>query len=236
MVSADVIIVDVIVLHGGVAHRAVGPVVVNACGRVLVRGAAVQAEPLHPLMPPSQAAGEGIVSVENQLRLRVDRRNKGIVNPLRVAVASQLVPIEVRDHELRGVEILEAAGGVPLVGLNEEHVRLDLPPQRGVGQHQGRDALNLVGALFIVDHALAVRPQNRGNHLHRGGLAVGAGDGDHPGWQRHPAQNIRAELQGVFPRQAATLAHQLACKPQQLARHNGQKHSHKVSSPETAVS
>ena len=111
-----------------------------------------------------------------------------------MAVAGELVPVEVGDDELRGVEELEAELGVPLVTLQQQHVGLDLPAEGGVGQHQGGDALDLVGALLVVDHIFSICPEDGGDHLHRGGLAVGAGDGDDVGRQLHPAQDVRADF------------------------------------------
>ena len=119
------------------------------------------------------------------------------------------------------MEELEGAGGVALVGFNQEHVGLDLAPQGGVGQHQGGDALDLVGALLVVDNGFPVRPEDGGDHLHRGGLAVGAGDGDDVLWQLHPSENIRADLQGEFPRHGAALADELPHGPAQLADDDG---------------
>ena len=176
--GADVVVVDVVVFHGGMAHRAVGPVVVDAGGGVRVGGAAVQAEPAHLLMAPGKAAGQGIVGIEEQLRLRVDGRQDGVVHPLRVAVPGQLVPVEIGDDELRGVEVPEALSGIPLIGLDQQHVRPHPAGEVRVGQHQGGDALDLVGALLVVDHGLPRGPEDGGDHLHRGGLAVGAGDGE----------------------------------------------------------
>ena len=221
MVSADVIIVDVIVLHGGVAHRAVGPVVVNACGRVLVRGAAVQAEPLHPVPSPGKAAGQGIVGVQDQLRLRMEGRENGVIHPLRMAVPGQLVPVEIGDNKLRGMEILEAVGSVPLVAFQQQHIGLDPAAQRSVGQNQGGNTLHLIGALGIIDDVPALRSQHRGDHLYSGGLAVGAGDSDDVGRQRHPFQNIRAYLQGKLAGHGTALADELSHKAAQLADHNG---------------
>ena len=75
-----------------------------------------------------------------------------------MAVAGELVPIEVGDDELCGVEELEAEFGVPLVALQQQHVGLDLAAEGGVGQHQGGNALDLVGTLLVVDDVLAVGP------------------------------------------------------------------------------
>ena len=189
-------------------------------GGLRIRGTAVQPEPLHFFMADGKAAGQGIVGVQDQLRLRVEGRENGVVHPLRMAVAGQLVPVQVGDDKFRGVEILEAVGSVPLVAFQQQHVRVDLPPQGGVGQDQCGDALYLIGAFGVVNDVLPLPPQHRGDHLHRGGLAVGAGDGDDVGGQLHPPQNIRADFQGELAGHRAALAHQLAYKSAQLADHD----------------
>ncbi|CAN4071898.1 preprotein translocase subunit YajC, partial [Dysosmobacter welbionis] len=78
--SADVVVVDVVIFHGGMAHRTAGPVVVHAGGGRGVGGAAVQAEPLHPVPSPGKAAGQGIVGVQDQLRLRMEGRENGVIH------------------------------------------------------------------------------------------------------------------------------------------------------------
>ena len=196
---------------------------VCAGGGVRVGGAAVQAEPRHLLVPPGEAAGQGIVGVQDQLRLRVESRENGVVHPLRVAVPGQLIPVQVGDDELRGVEVPEALGGIPLVGLDQQHVRPHPAGEGRVGQDQRGDALDLVGALLVVDHGLAARPEDGGDHLHRGGLSVGAGDGDDMLGQLDTGQNVRADLQGEFAGHGAALAHQLAHGTAEFTYQDGEK-------------
>lgn len=219
-VSANVVIVDVVVFHGRVAHRAVSAVVVHAGGGLRVRGAMVQAKPLHLFMADDKAAGQGIVAVQDQLRIGVDGGENGVKHAFRVAVPGQLVPVQVGDDKFRGVEILEAVGSVPLVAFQQQYVGVDFAAKGGVGQDQCGDALHLVGALGVVDHILALGTQDGGDHLHGGGLAVGAGDGDDVGRQLHPLQNVGADLQGELAGHRAALAHQLAYKSAQLADHD----------------
>ena len=138
-----------------------------------------------------------------------------------MAVPGELVPVEVGDDKLCGVKILEAVGGIALVAFQQQHIGLDPAAQRGVGQNQGGNALHLIGALGIIDDVPALRPQHRGDHLHSGGLAVGAGDSDDVGRQRHPFQNIRAYLQGKLAGHGTALADELSHKAAQLADHNG---------------
>ena len=171
-------------------------------------------------MADDKAAGQGIVAVQDQLRIGVDGGENGVKHAFRVAVPGQLVPVQVGDDKFRGVEILEAVGSVPLVAFQQQHICVDLPPQGGVGQDQGGDALHLIGAFGVVDHVLPLPPQHRGDHLHSGGLAVGAGDGDDVGRQLHPLQNVGADLQGELAGHRAALAHQLAYKSAQLADHD----------------
>ena len=137
-----------------------------------------------------------------------------------VTVPGELVPVQVGDDKFRGVEILEAVGGVPLVAFQKQHVGIDPAAQGSVGQDQGGNALHLVGALGVVDHVFALGTQDGGDHLHGGGLAVGAGDGDDVGRQLYPSQNVGADLQGELAGHRAALAHQLAYKSAQLADHD----------------
>ena len=220
-VGADVVVVDVVILHGGVAHGAVGTVVVDPGGGVRVRGAAVQAEPLYLLMAHGKTAGQGIVAVQNQLCVRVNGRKNGVKYAFRVAVPGQLIPIQIGDDELRGVEVLEAVGGVPLVAFQQQHVGVDFAAKGGVGQDQGGNALHLVGALGVVDHVFPLGAQHRGDHLHGGCFAVGAGDSDDVGRQLYPLQNVGADFQGKLAGHGAALAHELAHEAAQLTDHDG---------------
>ena len=219
-VRADVVVVDVLIFHGRVAHWAVGPVMIDPGGGLRIRGTAVQPEPLHFFMTDGKAAGQGIVAVQDQLRIGVDGGENGVKHAFRMAVPGQLVPVQVGDDELRGVEVLEAVGGIPLVAFQQQHVGVDFAAKGGVGQNQGGNALHLVGALGVVDHVFALGTQDGGDHLHGGGLAVGAGDGDDVGRQLHPLQNVGADLQGKLAGHGAALADELAHEAAQLADHD----------------
>ena len=177
-------------------------------------------------MADDKAAGQGIVAVQDQLRIGVDGGENGVKHAFRVAVPGQLVPVQVGDDKFRGVEILEAVGSVPLVAFQQQYVGVDFAAKGGVGQDQCGDALHLVGALGVVDHILALGTQDGGDHLHGGGLAVGAGDGDDVGGQLYPPQYVGAQFESKLAGQAAAPAQQLACEAQQLAHHNGQHSSH----------
>ena len=189
-------------------------------GGLRVRGTMVQAKPLHLFVTDGKAAGQGIVAVQDQLRIGVDGGEDRVKHAFGVTVPGQLVPVQVGDDKFRGVEILEAVGSVPLVAFQQQYVGVDFAAKGGVGQDQCGDALHLVGALGVVDHILALGTQDGGDHLHGGGLAVGAGDGDDVGRQLHPLQNVGADLQGELAGHRAALAHQLAYKPAQLADHD----------------
>ena len=123
------VIVDVVVFHGGVAHRAVSAVVVHAGGGLRVRGAMIQAKPLHLFVADGKAAGQGIVAVQDQLRIGVDGGEDRVKHAFGVTVPGQLVPVQVGDDELRGVEVLEAVGGIPLVAFQKQHVGVDFAAQ-----------------------------------------------------------------------------------------------------------
>ncbi len=59
------VVVDKVILHGGLAHRAIGAIVIDAGGGVSgSKGAVVQAEPFHLFMAPGKAGWKGIVGVE----------------------------------------------------------------------------------------------------------------------------------------------------------------------------
>ena len=228
VVVADVGVVVAGVLHLPLAHRAPLPVVVHAVVLLGAHRRLLHAEPLHLLMVPGKAGYQRVVSVEDQGGIRVDGGQDGVIDPLGVAVPGELVPVEVGDDKVGGVEIAEGVFGVALVALQQEHVPPHFAQKGAVGQNQGGDPLDLVGALLVVDHFLPRGGEDGGGHLHGGGLAVAPGDGDHIGGQGDPAQDIRAELQGVFSGKAAPLPHQLAHKANQLTDQNGQNFSHGV--------
>ena len=116
-VGADVVVVDVVVGHGGVAEGAVGPVVIDPRGGVRGEGRPVHAEPDGLFVSLGEAGGEGIIGVQDQLRLRMDGGQNRLIDALRMAVAGELVPVEVGDDELRGMEGAEGVAGVALVTL-----------------------------------------------------------------------------------------------------------------------
>ena len=221
----DVGVVVTGVLHPAPAHRAPRAVVVHAPVLPGAHRAPVQPEPLHPrrIVIPGKAGHQGVVGVEYEGSLREDGGLDGVIHPLRMPVPGELIPVQVGDDEVGGVEPPEGELGVPLVALQQEHVPPHPAPQGAAGQNQGGHPLDLVGALLVVHHLPPVLFQDLRNHLHGGGLAVGPGDGDDMGGQPHPAQHVGAQLQGVLPRQGAALAHQPPHKPQDLAHHNGQK-------------
>ena len=227
---ADVVVVADVVDHPAPAHGAPGPVVVDAGGAVAAGG--VQTEPLHLLRVVAQAefGHQRIVGVEHQGGVRMDSGEDGAVDPLGMAVAGELVPVQVGDDEVGGVEPPKGVTGVALVALQQQHVSPHAARQGAVGQDQGGHALDLVGALGVVDHLPAAGAEDGGDHLHGGGLAVAAGDGDDVGGQLHPAQHVGAELQSVLAGEAAALAHQLADETQQSAYDDGEKTSHRVCS------
>ena len=126
VVVADMVVVVAGVDHAAPAHRAPGPVVVDTPGRVGADGAALQAEPLHLLgiVALGEPGHQGIVGVEDQGGLRVDGGQDGGKHPLRVAVAGQLIPVEVGDDKVGGVEVAEAEAGVALIALQQQYVSL----------------------------------------------------------------------------------------------------------------
>ena len=180
----------------------------------------VQAKPLHLFVTDGKTAGQGIVAVQDQLRIGVNGGEDRVKHAFGVTVPGELVPVQVGDDKFRGVEVLEAVGGVPLVAFQKQYVGVDFAAQGGVGQNQGGDALHLVGALGVVDHILALGTQDGGDHLHSGGLSVGTSDGDDMGRQLHPLQNVGADLQGKLAGHGAALADELAHETAQLADHD----------------
>ena len=133
-----------------------------------------------------------------------------------MAVAGELVPVEVGNDKVGGVEPLEAVAGVALVALQQQYVAAHLSAQSAVGEDKGGDALDLVGALGVDDNLFPRGAEDGGDHLHGGGFAVGAGDGDDLFGQLHPAQNVGTDLEGILSGQAAALAHQFAHKAEKF--------------------
>ena len=108
-------------------------------------------------------------------------------------------------------------------------VRLHSSAEGRVVQHKGGHALDLVGAFLVPRHGFAVLGQNVGNHLHGGGLAVAARDGDHIARQLYAAENVGTKPERHLSGLAAALAYQLTRKAQQLADKNGKKFFHRCS-------
>ena len=156
--SADVVVVDVVIFHGGMAHRAAGPVVVHAGGGTRCRRGSGPGRTTSPCPVPGQSSWTGIVGVQDQLRLRMEGRENGVIHPLRMAVPGQLVPVEIGDDELRGVEVPEALGAY----RSSDSISSTSGPhparERRVGQHQRGDALDLVGAPLHCRPRFCPRP------------------------------------------------------------------------------
>ena len=151
----------------------------------------------------------------------MDDRKNGFKDPFGVTVAGQLVAVQVGDDEMGRVKPFEGVFGIALIALQQQHVPLHLALEVAAGQQQGGHALDLVGALLVVDDLPPVGLQNGGDHLHGGGLSVGAGHGNDPLRQLHPAQHVGAHPQGKLAGQRTALAQQSAHKAQYLAQHNG---------------
>ena len=151
----------------------------------------------------------------------MDGGQNGVVHPLRMTVAGELVPVEVGNDEVGGVEPPEGEPGIPFVALQKEHVPPHFAAQRTAAENQRSDALDLVGPLRVVDNLLSAPAENGRDHLHSGGLAVAAGDGDDTGRQGDAAQNVRTDFQRELSGQGAALAHPLPDEAQQLTDNNG---------------
>ena len=146
-----------------------------------------------------------------------------------MAVAGQLVAVEVRDDVVRRPDVFEGVACKPLVALDQQDVRLDLAAEGRTVEHERRDALDLVGALLVPRHGLAVLRQDVGDHLHGGGVAVAARHGDDVRRQLHTAEDIGTELQRHLSGLAAALADELARKAQELADQDCQEFFHRCS-------
>ena len=116
-VRADMLVVIAAVFHPAAAEGAPGPIVVDAPVLPRADRAPLQTKPLHLLMVPGKAAYQGVVGVEHQGSVRMDGGEDGVVNPFGVAVAGELVPVEVGNDQVGGVEPLEGQPGVPLIAL-----------------------------------------------------------------------------------------------------------------------
>ena len=126
----------------------------------------------------------------------MEGRENGVIHPLRMAVPGQLVPVEIGDDELRGVEVAEALAAYRSSDSISSTSARTRPVRDAWVSTSVVTPLDLVGALFIVDHGFAPGPQDGGDHLHGGGFAVGAGDGDDVAGQLDPGEDIGADLQG----------------------------------------
>ena len=116
-IVADVVVVVQLVLHGRAAQRAEGPVVVHAVVLFCGPGPGLQPKPLHRVALVGKAGHQGIVGVEHQGGGGVNGGENGVIHPLGVSVAGELIPVEVGDDEVGGVEPVEGVAGVPLVAL-----------------------------------------------------------------------------------------------------------------------
>ena len=140
-----------------------------------------------------------------------------------MGIAGQLVTVEIGDDEHRGLNMAEGEPGKPLVAFQKDHIALDLAGEGGAFQKQGGDTFDLVAAFLIKYHLFAALGQHLGKHLHRGGLTVGAGDGDDLFRQAQPGENVRAELQCDGTGEAGAFAQQLAGDHQQLTNEYGKE-------------
>ena len=227
VVRADVVVVVVVVGHGRVAQRAVFSVVVDAGAVIGGEALAIHAEPDHPVLPsPGEQRHQRVVGVEDQRAVRADAGLDGLEHPLGVAVAGELVAVQVGDDVVGGLEIAEGVLGVALIGLDDHRVALTPSCQGAAAQQHGGDALDLVGALPVEHHLFSGGGEHMGDHLGRGGLAVAAGNGDDLRRKLHPLQNVGTDLQRDLSGQAAAPPHKGTDKAYELADQNGQKFSH----------
>ena len=199
--------VVVVIHHGLAAHRAVQAVVVGPGEGVGVGGGVVKAKPQNLIPAPSEQRDHRVVCVEQQGRIVVDALGNGVKDPFGVAVAGELVAVEVGDDIVGRMEPAEGQLGIALVRLDQQHVLFHFSAQGAGAEDHGGDTLDLVGALGVIGDGLSRRLQDRGDHLHRGGLAVAAGNGHNGLGQFNAAQYVGAELEGKFARQACPLSH-----------------------------
>ena len=188
---------------------------------------AIHAEPDHPVLPsPGEQRHQRVVGVEDQRAVRADAGLDGLEHPLGVAVAGELVAVQVGDDVVGGLEIAEGVLGVALIGLDDRRVALAPSCQGAAAQQHGGDALDLVGALPVEHHLFSGGGEHMGDHLGRGGLAVAAGNGDDLRRKLHLLQNVGADLQRDLSGQAAAPPHKGTDEAYELADQNGQKFSH----------
>ena len=208
------------------AQRAVGAVVVDTGGGIRGNGTPVDAEPVHVVIANGKAGGERVVGVEQQRYRGGKRRTQCVKHPFGMAVAGELVAAEVGDDEQRRAEIAEGVGSVALVRFEQQHIRQNASPQCGTAEDERCDALDLVGAFLIIDDAFSGGRQDGGDHLHGGGLAVGAGDGDNGFGQLHPRQHVGTDLQSQLAGQRATPPAQTADGAAEPTGEHSQKTAH----------
>ena len=229
LIMTDMVIVIGAVGHRLFADRAICAVVVGALERVGIGGQLVRAEPDDVLPALTKAGHERIIGVEDQLRAVADAVGKRVIDPLGMAVARELVAVEIRDHIVRRLDVAEGIACEALVALNEQDVALDLAAEGGAAENKRGNALDLIGAFAVPRDPLSVLLQDMGDHLDRRGFAVAARDGDDIGGKLHPAEDVGAELERDLSRKAAALADQLADKAQEPADQNGKKDLHSIS-------
>lgn len=125
--SADVVVVDVVIFHGGMAHRTAGPSWYTPVGDAVSEGQ--RSRPNHFTLSRPRAKqldrGSSAFRISSVSGWRAGKMAS--YTHSRWAVPGQLVPVEIGDDELRGVEVPEALGCVPLVGLDQQHIRPHRP-------------------------------------------------------------------------------------------------------------
>jgi len=108
-----------------------------------------------------------------------------------LVVTVELVAAEVQKHQDLGTGVGDHVGHHTLIGLEDGDVG-----RRPLAQGRG-DAVVQVGAVGVGDEPLGVRSQSATDRscqqVGRRGLAIGAGDGEHPASLQELCEGVRSE-------------------------------------------
>ena len=129
---------------------------------------------IDPFVLRAQGARNGVVCIQHQGYRGSDGGGELFNNDVDIAVAGELVAEEVgHQHHVRR-KVVKNQHRIPLVHFQDNILSRNLPPL-GCTQQGGSYPAGEIGAFGVVNHPFALRGQDRGNHIGRGGFAVGAG-------------------------------------------------------------
>ena len=153
-----------------------------------------------------EPVAQQIIRVEDQRGIIWQRLLDDIKNILRVRIAHQRIPHEVRHDHIFGMDVLVDTQGAALVHLQDAQLELRPVEEADALQECAGDARVHIGTVSVAQHLVPVLFQSIDDEIVRRRFPIGARDG-HDGFRfSDMTQKQRVDLQSDIARQVGAVA------------------------------